>query len=119
MKQAGILAILLSSLMLTSCYRLTTQVPTDKPILLNTSASVSGPSKSFRRTGSQAYLFWGLVGNDNQAIQQVLLQEVAQGKALQKVKINMEFSFSDMLLGVITLGIYQPRSFSVTGEIVE
>lgn len=113
------LLVVLCSLLLSSCYSLSTQVPTDKPILLNTSAAVTGNTQPFKRIGSQGYLFWGLVGNDNQAIQNVLLEEVAKGSALQKVKIQSEFSFTDMLLGTITLGIYTPRSFTITGEIVQ
>jgi hypothetical protein len=104
---------------LSACYRLTTRVPSDKPILLNSQPELQGNVQKFSLSGSQAYFFWGLVGNDNTVIQTALLKELEEAKGLQNVKIKMEFSFTDMLLGSLTLGIFTPRSFTITGERVQ
>ncbi len=114
-----LLCSLVAVMLLSSCYRLSTRLESDKPILLNTSPTLTGRVTPFRRTGYQPYAFWGLVGNHHQGLQQVLLEEVQKGRGLQNVKIKIEQGVPDLLLGILTLGIYQTRSFVITGEIVE
>lgn len=108
-------------LLLSSCYQLTAHVETtDKPILLNRNIQyANAPKSNFVSQGSQIYLFWGLVGNDNTAIQDKLLEQLGPHQALQNVKVSTENSFGDMFISVITLGIVTPRSFTLTGEIVK
>ena len=114
-----LVCLLSALLLLSSCYRLSTQLESDKPILLNTSPALTGRTIPFRRTGYQPYAFWGLAGNTNEGLQRVLLEEAQKGRGLQNVKIKIEQGFPDVLLGILTLGIYQTRSFVITGEIVE
>jgi hypothetical protein len=122
MKRSVLLTLLLGShLFLSSCYTLTAHVEnTDKPILVNRSVLYANAEKSnFVSEGAQYFFFWGLVGNDNQVIQEKLLQQLGTHQALQNVKVSSEFSFGDMLISAITLGIVAPRSFRVTGEVIK
>ena len=77
MKRSVLLALLFGTqLLLSSCYTLTAHVDnTDKPILVNRSVHYANAEKSnFVTEGAQFFFFWGLVGNDNQVIEEKLLQ---------------------------------------------
>lgn len=122
MKRSVLLALLLGiQLLLSSCYTLTAHVEdTDKPILVNRSVHYANAQKTnFVTEGAQFFFFWGLVGNDNKAIEDKLLQQLGNQQALQNVKVSSEFSFGDMFVSAITLGIVAPRTFKVTGEVIK
>ncbi len=115
-----LLSCLLSSCLLSGCYTLTTQADTsDKPMLVNRSVMYANAPKSrFVSQGTYFFLFWGLVGNENDVIQEKLLQQLGSAQALQDIKVTSEFVVSDMLISWVTLGMVSPRTFSVSGEVI-
>ncbi len=117
LKKIGLIALMCC---VSSCYQLRASVDTDKPVLMNRSAAFKNLRRQkFTRHGNQVFLFWGLVGNDNQAIAEHLQEELEGHSALQAVKIRRENSLGDMLISLVTLGVVAPRSFTITGEVVE
>lgn len=115
-----LLSCLLSTSLLSGCYTLTTQADTsDKPMLVNRSVMYANAPKSrFVSQGTHVFLFWGLVGNENDIIQEKLVQQLGDAQALQDIKVSSEFVFSDMLISWVTLGIVTPRTLNISGEVV-
>ena len=110
--------ILLFSSSLHSCYRLTTDIDTEQAVYLNEQYP-NASTGAFSEDGVHVFLFWGLVGNENEALKEAMARPLQKGRALQEVKVRTFFSVGDMLVSVITLGLVTPRSYHIEGEYVK
>ena len=60
-------------------------------------------------------------GDNNTYLGTLIDQQVreADGDGAINVKIRAQFQFVDILVNVVTLGIYMPRTVTITGDIIK
>lgn len=108
-------AVAVATVAASGCAVLRVTADTDKPVLLNNPAKVS-TKQHFKTDGVQTFLFWGLVGNDNKAINDAVLKEAANARGIVNLKVSKHYSFLDLVVSTVTLGIVGPRSFTIEGD---
>ena len=72
----------------------------------------------FRVKRHPVFLLFGLTKIGNPDLEEVLEGELANGAAVQNLRINVGTSPTDLLFTVITLGVIAPRTVTFEGEIV-
>lgn len=108
-------AVAVATVIAPGCAVLRVTAETDKPILLN-NPQKQQTFQHFKADGSHLFWFWGLVGNDNKAINDAVVKEAANARGIVNLKVTKHYSFLDMLVGGITFGIVGPRSFTIEGD---
>jgi hypothetical protein len=97
------------------CAVLRVEADTSKPVLLNNPERL--PTRyHFRAEGSHAFFLWGLVGNDNKAVNDAILKELGDSRGIVNLKVTKYSSFLDLLISGVTLGLVSPRSFTLEGD---
>ncbi len=90
--------------------------------VIETASSESSPSiHHFTRTKAVNHFFWGFVGPDDADIEKVIADAVKQNSGTRAINIKIEFkqTFLKNLVGVVTIGIYLPRTLKIEGDVVK
>lgn len=116
MKRALILATCLS---LTGCYtmRFSGQQVDDDAVFFT---QVAGSHEEhFKESETIGYMFWGGLAMGSPDPGRVLGRYVGSGRKIANFRIVAEQSFTDGLLGLLTLGIYSPLTVTYEGDVVK
>ncbi|MDH3267504.1 MAG: Bor family protein [Ignavibacteria bacterium] len=107
--------------LLTGCYTLN-QIgePVDQGIEITNMEKVT-PVSHFETDATINHFLWGLVSPSNAEVEQLIAQEVKRIGGTRAVNIRMKYqmTFVNGLLNFITLGIYNPFTLTVEGDVVK
>ena len=121
MKFTALLAVLALVFLATGCYTLE-QVggPTEQKVEISNvqKSSVAG---SFTTTKTVNHFVFGLINTSPMDIGKIAADEARAkgGKAAVNVRVHYQATFVNGLLSMITLGIYNPFTLTVSGDVVK
>ncbi len=75
----------------------------------------------FTRTQAVNYFFWGLARPNEAAIEKAIADAVKDKSGTRAINIKLECkqTFLHLLVSVITIGIYSPRTIKIEGDVVK
>jgi len=94
--------------------------PTSTAIELTNSGNAT-TTKSFTRTKRVNHFIYGLVSPEDAGVEKTIDEAVRanSGSKAVNVKMRYQMTFVDGLIGVITFGIYQPFTLTISGDVVQ
>lgn len=113
--------LLMGLFLLTGCYTLN-QVgePVNQGIEI-TNMEKATPVSHFEREITINHFIYGLVSPGNAEVEQTIAQEVQRIGGTRAVNIRMKYqqTFVNGLLSIITIGIYNPFTLTIEGDVVK
>ena len=107
--------------LLTGCYTLNqVGVPTEEAIEI-TNSEKAVPISHFVRDETVNHFIFGLVSPGDAEVEKLISQEIKRYGGTRAVNIRMKYqqTFLNGLIGIITLGIYNPFSLIIEGDVVK
>ena len=107
--------------LLTGCYTLNQiGAPTDEAIEI-TNSEKAVPISHFVRDVTVNHFIFGLVSPGDAEVEKLISQEIKRYGGTRAVNIRMKYqqTFLNGLIGIITLGIYNPFSLIIEGDVVK
>jgi len=79
------------------------------------------PVSHFERDETINHFLWGLVSPANAEVEQLIAMEVQRIGGTRAVNIRMKYqmTFLNGLLNLITLGIYNPFTLTIEGDVIK
>jgi len=116
-----ITTVFIGIFLLTGCYTLN-QIgePVDQGIEI-TNMEKATPVSHFERDETITHFLWGLVSPANAEVEQIIAKEVQRIGGTRAVNIRMKYqmTFVNGLLNLLTLGIYNPFTLTIEGDVIK
>ncbi len=115
------LLIIAALFLLTGCYTLNQiGAPTDEAIEI-TNSEKADPVSHFVRDETVNHYIFGLVSPGDAEVEKFISQEIKRYGGTRAVNIRMKYqqTFVNGLIGLLTLGIYNPFSLTIEGDVVK
>jgi hypothetical protein len=113
--------IFVALFLLTGCYTLNqVGAPTDEAIEI-TNSEKAVPISHFVRDETVNHFIFGLVSPGDAEVEKLISQEIKKNGGTRAVNIRMKYqqTFLNGLIGLVTLGIYNPFSLTIEGDVVK
>ena len=107
--------------LLSGCYTLNqVGAPSDEAIEI-TNSEKAVPISHFVRDETVNHFIFGLVSPGDAEVEKFISQEVKKSGGTRAVNISMKYqqTFLNGLVGLLTLGIYNPFSLTIEGDVVK
>lgn len=88
------------------------------PVTLASPATAPTTGAHFTVTKRAVYAFWGLAPLTTPKLEKILAGQLIGARAITDVKIKVRSKWSDVLITVLTGGIFVPRAVTVEGTVV-
>jgi Bor protein len=89
------------------------------PVTMASPVAQPAAGDRFRVSSHALWAFWGMTKLKRPALNRALATQLAGGKGIADLKIKTHASFGDVLITVLTGGIFVPRSVIYEGVVVE
>jgi len=89
------------------------------PASLAESAQAPPQGTAFKVTKHPVYLLWGLTAVSRPNIEDVLAGQTGTGTRLANLRIKVRTRVSDMLVTLVTFGVFAPRTVTMEGIVVQ
>jgi len=113
--------IIATLFLLPGCYTLNqVGAPTDEAIEI-TNSEKAVPISHFVRNETVNHFIFGLVSPGDAEVEKLISQEIKKYGGTRAVNIRMKYqqTFVNGLIGILTLGIYNPFSLTIEGDVVK
>jgi hypothetical protein len=88
------------------------------PASLAESAQTPPQGTAFKVTKHPVYFLWGLTAVSRPNIEDVLAGQTGTGARVANLRIKVRTRVSDMLVTLLTLGVFAPRTVTLEGVVV-
>jgi hypothetical protein len=108
--------------LLTGCYQMTIMSASEEPVLLNGAASLQGTRyrviRHFYRQQQLDYVF-GVNEQQDTLVSRLLQEESGPKAGVINLEVRRTFQALDLVVSVLTLGIYSRAWVVVEGDVIE
>lgn len=88
------------------------------PVTLASPARTPATGTPFRVTRHPLFIFWGAFTAGAPKLEDVLAGQVGAGGSVADLRIKVRARWSDLLVTVLTAGVFSPRSVTLEGVVV-